>query len=189
MNKVEKGCYGYRNYFKLVRLLWVTGLGLLIAVLLVTRHITENRSVYILSTIGAILAVIPAANLATPLLAIWKFRTPPAEIPQAYRPYEEKFPILYDLTITTKEDIMPMDVMVIHPTGYYGWCVNPKVQEKRAESSLNALLEASRLDPKVHVIKDRKVFDRRLQTLKPASEYEDDGTQEYAQEVLKKLSM
>ena len=189
MNKPEKGCWGYRRHFRRMRMLGIGILAVLIVIFLLTRRFTDNRSLYIISTIGAVVAVIPAANLAAPLLATWRFTTPPREFYEAYRKYEEKFPILYDLTLTTKEDIMPIDVMVVHPTGYYGLCVNGKGQEKRAEEKQKLMLEASRLDPRMHVIKDRRVFDKRLQTLKPASEYEDDGTQDYAQEVLKKLSM
>ena len=34
----------------------------------------------------------------------------------------EKFPMLYDLIITSRDFIMPVDVVVIHPTGVYLYC-------------------------------------------------------------------
>ena len=31
----------------------------------------------------------------------------------------EKFEVLYDLVLTTPEDVIPSDVTVVHPTGIY----------------------------------------------------------------------
>ena len=90
-------------------------------------------------------------------------------------PYEERFTILYDLVITSKEAIMPMDAAIVHPTGVYCFCTLDKVDARKGESYLNGMFTAHRLDPHVKIIKDEKTFFQRLDSLKPASEYEDDG--------------
>ena len=59
----------------------------------------------------------------------------------------------------------------------------------KAEKELQELLKNNRINLKLRLITDEKSFFRRLDSLKPASEYEDDGTVEYAARLLKNLSM
>ena len=100
-----------------------------------------------------------------------------------------EFEVLYDLFLTTPEDVIPSDVTVVHPTGIYVYCINPKLNVKRAEAGLNELLKANKLDPNLKIVTSRSTFDKRIHSLKPASEYEDDGTVEYGVRVIKGLSM
>lgn len=124
-----------------------------------------------------------------PLIAIFKYHTPEQAFHEAYMPYEEKFEVLYDLVLTTPEDVIPSDVTVVHPTGIYVYCINPKLNVKRAEAGLNELLKANKLDPNLKIVTSRSTFDKRIHSLKPASEYEDDGTVGYGVSVIKGLSM
>ena len=179
MKKIKKGDYGYRNHFKRKQLFIIALLALFIIAQLVGRSFTDNDSVKKILTVMAIVTVLPAANLASPLIAIFKY----------YMPYEEKFEVLYDLVLTTPEDVIPSDVTVVHPTGIYVYCINPKLNVKRAEAGLNELLKANKLDPNLKIVTSRSTFDKRIHSLKPASEYEDDGTVGYGVSVIKGLSM
>lgn len=46
-----------------------------------------------------------------------------------------------------------------------------------------------KLDPGVKIILDEKAFFHRMESLKPAEEYEDDGSVGYTLQLLKNLSM
>ena len=87
----------------------------------VTEQIYKN-----LVTISAILTVLPMANLASPLVVASRIPEVPEELHKACLPYEDKFPILYDLVITSNDLIMPVDAAVVHPTGVYLYCTNTK---------------------------------------------------------------
>ena len=76
MKKKEQGVYGYRDYFKRKRLFWIGLMACAIGILMIIRFTTANRILNILSIICAVLIAIPLANLATPLAAVWKFKTP-----------------------------------------------------------------------------------------------------------------
>ena len=132
MKKIKKGDYGYRNHFKRKQLFIIALLALFIIAQLVGRSFTDNDSVKKILTVMAIVTVLPAANLASPLIAIFKYHTPEQAFHEAYMPYEEKFEVLYDLVLTTPEDVIPSDVTVVHPTGIYVYCINPKLNVKRA---------------------------------------------------------
>ena len=42
--------------------------------------------------------------------------------------------------LTTKDDVLPMDAIVVHPTGIYAYCVNKKAKLPRAEKAINEIL-------------------------------------------------
>ncbi|MGL5435418.1 MAG: O-linked GlcNAc transferase-like protein [Lachnospiraceae bacterium] len=187
--KKDKGQYGYRNHRKRMRML-LTGIFIAAILLqLLVRHFTDNPSTRNILTVMAILTVLPMANIASPLLASWKYKTPDRDFYDKVLPYEERFPILYDLVLTTKECIMPMDVIVVHPKAVIAYCTNPKVDTPVAEKFLNEMLRGHKLDANAKVIKDEQTFFRRLDTLKPASEYEADGSEPYVIALMKSLSM
>lgn len=187
--KLQKGEYGYRNHNRNVRL-WITLLligGILAQ--LAWRFFTENQALKNILTVMAILTVLPMANMASPLLASWRYRTGPASFYRQVKPYENQVLILYDLIVTTKEQIIPLDAVAVHPTGVYGFCPVHKTDGKKAEKDIGAILSDNRVFENVKIIQDERSFLRRLESLKPASEYEDDGTVDYIAQILKNISM
>ena len=140
--KIRKGQYGYRDQHKKSRAL-LTGLfAVAIIAQLIARQLASEQAAKNILTVMAILTVLPMANLASPLLASWKYRTSERAFYEKARAYEGKCTMLYDLIVTTKEQI-----------------------------------------------RDPHAFFRRLDSLKPASEYEDDGVVAYAAALMKNLSM
>ena len=189
MKKIQKGEYGYRNRFKKRQAFIIGLLALFILAQLGARFLTDSKAVKNILTVMAIITVLPAANLGATLVAVLKYKTPSREFHEKYAVYEKKFPVLYDLVITTKDHVLPMDVIAVHPTGIYAYCVNEKVDVRSAEAALNAILKEQRLDPNMKITKELSAFEKRIKSLKPASEYEDDGSVDYAVNLMKNLSM
>lgn len=188
-NKRAKGQYGYRNYHRKIQLFKVLFGALMIIAQLLARNLTDNVSAKNILTVMAILSVLPTANAASPLLASWRFTTSSEEFYKRVLPYESKFPVLYDLILTSKEAIMPMDAIAVHPHGVYAYCISQKVDAAKAEKFLNEMFAGHKLDPHVKIFKEESLFFKRLDQLKPASEYEDDGSTGYSLDLLKSLSM
>lgn len=187
--KITKGQYGYRDSNRKGRLLITSILIVAILAQLLARYFTDGQSAKNILTVMSILTVLPMANMASPLIASWRYRTPSLEFYNRVSVYEEKCPILYDLVITSKEAVMPMDAVAIHPCGVIAYCSKSKVDAAKAEYFLNEMLSAQKLDPHAKVIKEEAAFLRRLEGLKPASEYEDDKTAPHVEALVKSLSM
>lgn len=185
----KKGQYGYRDSNRTTRLIITLVLLAAVLIQLAARFLTDNQSARNILTVMAILTVLPMANMASPLIASWKYRTPPEAFHKKAVAYESRFSILYDLVITSKEQIMPMDAIAVHPNGVIAYCTGKKVDATAAEKFLNGMLSGQKLDARTKVIKDEAAFFRRLDNLKPASEYEDDGSLPYVAALLKNLSM
>ncbi len=188
-NRRKKGSMDIGHTEKKYRF-WKSYIGVaMILFQLGARYVTDNQAAKNILTVMAILSVLPMANVASPLLAAWKYRTPPEEFYHQVQKYESACCILYDLILTSKEAIMPVDAAAVHPQGVYLYCSSAKTDCKKGEKFLNELFAAHRLDPKVKLIQDKKAFFNRLECLKPATEYEDDGSVEYTRELLKQISM
>ena len=189
MNKKNKGMYGYRDQNRRMRLCITLVLAAAILIQLAARSIAKEQAAKNILTVMAILTVLPMANMASPLLASWKYRTPGQEFYERVRLYEAKCTILYDLILTTKEQVLPMDAIAVHPNGVIAYCPVARIDSSKAEKTLNALFAANRLDPSVKILKDEKKFLQRLESLKPSGGYEDDATVEGSTALLKSLSM
>lgn len=189
--KIKKGMYGYRDAHKKRQILLVSLFLLVIAALLVSRYFITWKSLKNLVTISAILTdAFPWPEpWRLPLMASWKTGPPPESFYDACRPYGEKFPILYDLIITSRDFIMPVDVAVIHPTGVYLYCPKKGIDTKAAEKFLNEMLTGWKLDGNARIMTEKKNFLTRLSTLKNVTEDEDDGSAPHVEKLLKSLSM
>ena len=132
--RLEKGTYRYRTAHKKRQLFFVVLFILAIVAQLILRNFITEQIYKNLVTISAILTVLPMANLASPLVVAARIPEVPAEFHDACVPYEEKFPILYDLIITSNDLIMPVDAAVVHPTGVYLYCPNKNVDRRKAEN-------------------------------------------------------
>lgn len=185
----EKGQYGSRDHGKRTRLIITLVLAAAILAQLAARWMTDNQAAKNILTVMAILTVLPMANMASPLLASWKYRTPDRGFYEKVCPYEEKTVILYDLILTTKEQIIPADAAAVHPQGVFIYAPPGKLDTQKAEKSLQALFAANKLDLKIRLIRDETGFLRRLSSLKPAGDCEADGTVACAASLLKSLSM
>ena len=187
--KIGKGQYGYRDASRRTRLIITAVLAAAIVAQVVARQMSQNQAARNILTVMAILTVLPMANMASPLLAAWRYRTPSRAFYEKVQPYEAKTAILYDLILTTKEYVLPVDAIAVHPAGIYAYLTTNRADTAKAEQSLGTLFSANRLDPKIKLFTDEKSFFRRLDSLKPADTYEDDGTVEASVLLLKSLSM
>ncbi len=186
---LEKGEYGYREQHKKQQLLLIF-LGVLAILLqLGARRFTQQAAFQNILTVMAIVSVLPVANLAAPFLASFRYKTPGSDFYQALSPYEGQMAILYDLIITSKELIMPMDGVVVHPLGTFFYCSDPKLSIQKAEAFLNDFFCAQHLDPHAKVFTEEAAFFKRIASLKPSDGYEDDGSVAFTIRSLKNLSM
>ena len=188
-HKIVKGQYGYRDSHKKKQIRNVAIFAVTIALVLIGRFFVQLEDIKNMMMITAILLVLPMANLASPLLVSWKFKTTPQDFYEAVKPFEEKFPVLYDLIITNTDLIMPVDSAVIHPSGVYLFCPNKNIDTKKAEKFLNEILVGWKLDGNAKVMVEKKNYLNRLASLKEVTEDDDDGSAEYVRKVLLGLSM
>jgi hypothetical protein len=184
-----KGQSGYRDYHKKKELLKVLiGVGLIL-IQLILREFADRDALKNTLTVMAILSVLPTANIAAPLLASFKYRSLSPMLEKKAAAYEEKGVLLYDLIISSKEQLLPMDVILVIPDEIYAYCTAGKADSDKAERHIKQMLSQQKLDYNVKVICDENSFFKRLSSLKPKEKSEDNGRSDQAVTLLKSLSM
>jgi hypothetical protein len=189
VKRCRKGQYGYRNYHRRTELGKVLAGAALILLQLLVRAMTDSSSWKNIMTITAILSVLPVANWASPLLASWKYKSLPEGLYKKVSSCEGKGRMLYDLIITSRDAVMPVDVAVIHPAGVYVYCTAKKLDTGKAECFFKDMFLRHQLELDVRLILEEKEFINCLSSLSPEAEYEDDGSVERGIRLLKNLSM
>lgn len=166
--KIDKGRYGYRDHQHRIRLLVTLILITAILAQLIARQLTSNSAAKNILTVMAILTVLPMANMASPLLAAWKYRTPPCTFHERLLPYEDVLVLIYDLIVTTERTILPLDAIAVHAGGVYAFCSAAKIDAAKAEKELSAYFGANHWNVHIKIFVDERAFFRRLEQLKTA---------------------
>lgn len=187
--KIEKGQFGYRTAHRKKQIKTIAGFLAVIGILLVSRTWIPREDIDNLVTISAILLVLPMANLASPMFAAWKIQQTPEDLHQKLLSYEEHFPVLYDLIITSHDFIMPIDAAVVHPTGVYLYCPVKSMEVRKGEKFLNEMLIGWKLDGNAKIMLDQARYLEQIASLKEVTEEEDDGSAPHVVKLLKSLSM
>ena len=105
----KKGEYGYRKYFKIKNGIMIGFFIIVILVLFIaSKHTKENMSRILL--VSSILMVLPMANLLSPFLVVFKYRSCEYDL---VKPYLEDKNFLFDIILTMKEQVMPLDIIYI----------------------------------------------------------------------------
>ena len=187
MKRISKGCRGYRNYRRKIQILEIALGAAMILGQLAARNFTDNEAAKNILTVLAVLMVLPVANVASPFLAAIRCQIPKDSFYQAVSPYEGRCRILYELIITSKEQIIPIDAAAVHPSGVYLCCTGAKLDKIKAETFLKEMFSAHGLGNHIKIFTDEESFKRRLKSLKPQEAAEADILREAS--LLKQLSM
>lgn len=189
MFKLKKGELGYRKRLKRQYIVLLIVLLLVIGVQLYSRSFF-GKQVQTILTVTTILTALPVALLVSRLIVLSPFQPLTGEVYTEYSAYETGFPMLYELLITSTERILSMDVIAVHPAGgIYVYCTTSGVKVQQAENELNETLKEQKLNFRIWLSTDKKTFDKRIKSLKPASEYEENEQMESVISVLKEMSM
>ncbi len=189
MKRCLKGQSGYRDYHKKKELLKVLIGAVLIIIQLILREFADSTSLKNTLTVMAILSVLPVANIAAPLFASFKYRSLSPLLVKKASAYEEKGVLLYDLIISSKEQLLPMDVVLVTPGEVHAYCTADKTDSGKAEQYIKQMLSQHKLDYNVKVIFDENSFFKRLSSMKPKEKSEENDRSEQAVSLLKSLSM
>lgn len=185
----RKGQYGYRDSNRKIWLMVTTVFVSAIILQVLVRNLAHNQAAENILTVMAILTVLPMANMASPLIAAWNYKTPDRGFYDKVTPYEDGFTILYDLIVTTKDQIIPIDAAAVHPIGVFAYCPSQKVDTEKAQREMEKLFLSDGLDSHILLLNSEHEFFMCLDRLEPASECDNSQMAERTAALLKNISM
>lgn len=158
MAKLEKGQPGYIKARKTKYLIGsIAEFAIVIALLIIGYTQTGTRLNWL--TLFAILGCLPASKMLVEFITMAPHKGVDISICEELN---EKAPLLvktYDMIITSKEKIMPVDVVVIYGNTVCGYTSSPKIDEAKCSRYLKEMLTANHYDKMtVKVFRDYKAF-------------------------------
>lgn len=126
----KKGEYGYRKYFKIKNGLIIGFFVFIILLLFISSKITKNADISRILLVSSILMVLPMANLLSPFLVMFKYKSFEYE---KIKEYIDDKHFLFDIILTMKEQVMPLDIIYIDEERIFGILSNKADKSKTEE--------------------------------------------------------
>lgn len=137
--RIKKGEAGYITARKKnLGLQTILGFGIVGAFLLAGYLKTYSRSN--LFTIIAVLGCLPSAKALTEWIAIFPYQTVDRRIVEEVKAKSSLLTTAYDLVITSRDRIMPVDAVVISNRTVFGYAGNPKTNTEKAAKHIRDIL-------------------------------------------------
>lgn len=126
----KKGEYGYRRYFKIKNGIIIGFFVFIILLLFISSKITKNADISRILLVSSILTVLPMANLLSPFLVVFKYKSFEYE---KIKEYLDDKHFLFDIILTMKEQVMPLDIIYINEERIFGILSNKADKSKTEE--------------------------------------------------------
>lgn len=186
LGKIQKGRYGYRTQYKVRMGIYIAIFLLAILIQYFFAKNTKTTQLKTIWTVTAILTVLPMANLATPYLATWQYRTAPTSQKNVVDTFAAHGIILYDLILTFRDMILPMDFCLVTEDKIFLYLSKKGMNREKVTEQIEKNLELHRLSHHVQVFDAFETFLSALQMC-PVSK-ENDAARD-VEKVLKSLSI
>ena len=137
----------------------------------------------------SILTVLPMANLASPFLATFRYQTPSQEEMKKILAFSDRGELLFDLVVTMREQIMPLDYVMIVPGYALCYMPNTKAKVDVGREFLEKNFKDNGASCKISIYKDWKDYLRALDKLSISKEQGSDRKIEKIKELFLSLSV
>lgn len=163
--KIKKGYPGYIRARK-IRLLLLTLLEFaIVAALLILGYVQTGTKLNLL-TVVAILGCLPACKVLVGLITLLPYRTADPEKAAEIRSKADLLTTAFDLVITSREKIMPVEAFVISENTVCGYAPNKKTDPESTAAYIKSILEGNRLTKiTVKIFPDYKPFLARAEAM------------------------
>lgn len=176
----KKGEYGYRKYFKIKNGIMIGFFIIVILVLFIaSKHTKENMSRILL--VSSILMVLPMANLLSPFLVVFKYRSCEYDLVKLY--LEDKH-FLFDIILTMKEQVMPLDIIYIDGEKIFSVLSN-KADKRKTEDFIKERMKLGGISVNVKVCESINELKKFIK----ASQNEENNKLNEIRAILKSLSV
>lgn len=181
--KTEKGLPGYlKGKRKLYIVQTLIAWGLVIAILLLGYFQTGTK--LNLLTVAAVLGCLPAGRVLTALIAIFPYKGIDAARAQEIEKCTPLLTTAYDMVITSREHIMPVDAVVISGSTVCGYAPNKKTKPEEAAKHIRNMLEENRLTKiTVKIFSDYTAFLSRAEGMNSIADVDGQGNKKREQKI------
>lgn len=177
----KKGEYGYRKYFKIKNGIIIGFFVFIILLLFISSKITKNADISRILLVSSILMVLPMANLLSPFLVVFKYRSCEYGL---VKPYLDDKHFLFDIILTMKEQVMPLDIIYIDGEKIFSILSN-KADKRKTEDFIKERMKLGGISVNVKVCESINELKKFIK----ASQNEENNKLNEIRAILKSLSV
>ena len=180
MKKTEKGMPGYLNYKRKIEIIRTLAyFGIVIAILLLGYFQTGTK--LNLLTVVAIVGCLPASKALAGVITRFPYRSIDGERAKEIASKTDLLTVCYDMVITSRDHIMPVDCIVISGHNIFGYTHYNKVNTTELADHIKTILAQNGYKGfQIRILNEYKPFITRAEGLNniAAVEQEDTKTKE-----------
>ena len=183
MKKCEKGTPGYLEYKKKVEIIRTVVYFLLVAAVYLLGYSQTHTNKNLL-TVVAVVGCLPACKALVGVITRLPYPSIDPKRAEEVRALSPHMTSVFDLVVTSRDKIMPIDALVISGNKVFGHLTGKKADLQYTEKHISSiLLENHFKDVSVKMYPDYKKFLSRIEGLENIAAVEKENTAEYEAEI------
>ena len=183
MKKCEKGTPGYLEYKKKVEIIRTVVYFLLVAAVYLLGYSQTHTNKNLL-TVVAVVGCLPACKALVGVITRLPYPSIDPKRAEEVRALSPHMTSVFDLVVTSRDKIMPIDALVISGNKVFGHLTGKKADPQYTEKHIRSiLLENHFKDVSVKMYPDYKKFLSRIEGLENIAAVEKENTAEYESEI------
>lgn len=144
MKKIQKGESGYLDYKKKIEILRTTIYFIIVAIIFAIGYIETGTRLNTMTVI-AVLGCLPSAKALVGVIARMPYSSTSQKIVQEVNEKAPHITKVYDLILTTREAIMPVECIVISGETIFGYTSNQKVNLEHLSKHIKEMMSQNNL--------------------------------------------
>lgn len=192
MNKIKKGTPGYLDYKKKVEIIRTIIYFAIVAVIFILGYIQTGTRLNLLTVI-AVLGCLPSSKALVGVITRLPYRSLDRMKVDEIRSKTTHLTVCFDMIITSRDSIMPVDCIVISGHNIFGYTGNQKVDLNTLSSHIKKTLSDNGCgDLSVRILNEYKPFLTRAEGLDNIASVEKEDTksiEKHVKDLILTLSM
>lgn len=153
-HKYSKGEYGFLHHKKCMQILLCSVLAFLVVAIFVTGLIL-NKTRNNIFTVLAILLVLPMAKILVNVIMLMRFKSTPYKTYEMLLHYEDNNNILYDMPLSTPEEIFFAPIILIKDKEVFFYVENKLKDKDKCEKYIQGFARNDGIIIKAKIINDK----------------------------------
>ena len=183
MMKCEKGTPGYLEYKKKVEIIRTVVYFLLVAAVYLLGYSQTHTNKNLL-TVVAVVGCLPACKALVGVITRLPYPSIDPKRAEEVRALSPHMTSVFDLVVTSRDKIMPIDALVISGNKVFGHLTGKKADPQYTEKHIRSILLDNHFkDVSVKMYPDYKKFLSRIEGLENIAAVEKENTAEYEAEI------
>lgn len=183
MKKVDKGTPGYLDYKKKAEIIRTVIYFGIVAVIFIIGYVQAHTRLNVMTVI-AVVGCLPASKALVGVITRFPYPSIPEIRADEIKSKTDNITVAYDLIVTSREKIMPIECVVLYGDKIFGYTENEKINLKYAATHIKSILNQNQFDDiSVKILNNYTAFLARVEGLNSIAKVEKNDTKDSEERI------